>query len=395
MSDPSQPNWIASFRPVTFVERGVAVPFTTPMLAGTRARPSPASGGPGASEAGGGAAGRAELLVPNPSGARGVYVIPWNGLQDFCRPTMHDVLLSRQVAGLGAITPRSIAAAAREAAASGTAGREASEAAREADRALERTRMATNFTLLLALLRQAESAAPGSPLPEQDLPERVERRARATIARLAPALGRAPAVIAQDLEAIAGLLAPVGLATELAPGGRFSTGLGGPARLPRILQSLVALEAAALDWVERHDDESAMAARLVSEAAALTARCAHRTIAEAQALALDVVGLLRLWASAPQQIAEIAGRTEWLLDGWEQICLIWDDAALSGTWRSALLEMVLMVPAMPRQLHDWVGVQASETAEFRRQVLLYEDWRTGAAVPRLIARNEKLRAIAA
>ena len=59
------------------------------------------------------------------------------------------------MAGLGALTPRSIAAAAREAAASGTAGREASEAAREADRALERTRMATNFTLLLALLRQA------------------------------------------------------------------------------------------------------------------------------------------------------------------------------------------------------------------------------------------------
>ena len=60
---------IQAYLPATFLERGVAVPFTTPMLAGTRARPSERGG--------------TELLVPNPSGGTGVYILPWGSLRDF------------------------------------------------------------------------------------------------------------------------------------------------------------------------------------------------------------------------------------------------------------------------------------------------------------------------
>ncbi|MBU6498939.1 MAG: hypothetical protein KGQ40_10460, partial [Rhodospirillales bacterium] len=60
------PPAVESFLPSTFLERGVAVPFTTPQLAGARARP--------------GTRVPLELVVPNPSGGRGHYILPWDGL---------------------------------------------------------------------------------------------------------------------------------------------------------------------------------------------------------------------------------------------------------------------------------------------------------------------------
>ena len=46
--------------PRTFLEWGVAVPFTTPLLSSGRVRP--------------GRRGRPEMLMANPSGGRGLYV---------------------------------------------------------------------------------------------------------------------------------------------------------------------------------------------------------------------------------------------------------------------------------------------------------------------------------
>ena len=44
------------------MERGASVPFTTPMLSGARVRPADRIG--------------LELLMPNPSGGRGTYIVP-------------------------------------------------------------------------------------------------------------------------------------------------------------------------------------------------------------------------------------------------------------------------------------------------------------------------------
>jgi hypothetical protein len=70
----------SGFLPTTFLERGVAVPFTTPILIGARARPGERK--------------PLELIVPNPSGARGVYILPWDGISGLCKPTVHDRRLS-------------------------------------------------------------------------------------------------------------------------------------------------------------------------------------------------------------------------------------------------------------------------------------------------------------
>ena len=96
------------YHPTTFLERGVAVPFTTPLLDGTRARP--------------GARADVELIVPNLSGGRGVYILPWSGIREFCRPTVHDARLNQEIAGLRSVTPITIRRAARRVAAAGLAG---------------------------------------------------------------------------------------------------------------------------------------------------------------------------------------------------------------------------------------------------------------------------------
>jgi len=101
--------------PTTFLERGIAVPFTTPQLAGARVRPGEREG--------------LELIVPNPSGGRGVYIVAWESMSAICRPTVHDCRLSAMVAGVRGVTPATIRQAARQAAAQGYAGRRAAVAA--------------------------------------------------------------------------------------------------------------------------------------------------------------------------------------------------------------------------------------------------------------------------
>jgi hypothetical protein len=107
-----------------------------------------------------------------------------------------------------------------------------------------------------------------------------------------------------------------------------------------------------------------------------------------------MVGLLRGWAADPEAIRWLAGRPEWLLDGWEQICLIWGYAQDDATRRVALAEMVQLVPVLPREVKDWTDIapDIDIAVRLRRMVRLNEDWRTGATVFDLIARNEHLRA---
>jgi len=140
-----------------------------------------------------------------------------------------------------------------------------------------------------------------------------------------------------------------------------------------------------------------LCAEMVVSAGALTLTCAETTLAEAHALTNDITALLRDWATAPAKIARVAARPDWLLDGWEQICCLWDDATDPADRPAALVEMALLVPILPQETALWIGavVDPVKLAAYRRKVLLNEDWRTGMAVYTLIARNERLRAMAA
>ena len=85
--------------PRTFLEWGVAVPFTTPLLGSGRVRP--------------GRRGRPEMILPNPSGGRGLYVFDLAAAPEVTSLTLHDRLLLERLLALPAVTPSEIRTAAR------------------------------------------------------------------------------------------------------------------------------------------------------------------------------------------------------------------------------------------------------------------------------------------
>jgi len=364
------PKPVLGYHPGTFLERGAAVPFTTPYLNGARARP--------------GTRGGLEFTVPNPSGGRGIYILPWDGVFALCRPTVHDCRLISAVASMRAVTPTAIRLAARTVAAEGLAGRAALAAAHEAIAASDQARLMANFDLLLDLVRQAEAAQGSVAAPGQA--GHMEHRARQAMAHIAPQLGRTPEHIAACLEELADLFSSVGV-------GRHAES----SRIPRAIVALGKLRDDMLQCARSHMDESGADAARVAESASVTLTCVDLVMAEVQAQRHSMAGLLRVWLDRPDDLSTLVTRPEWLMDGWERICLLWQTADEALGRDATLAEMASLVPALPKEAADWVGMDLpgiTEASTLRRKVRLMEDWRSGMTLFDVIARNEHLRALA-
>jgi hypothetical protein len=360
------------YHPTTFRERGVSVPFTTPLLGGTRARPTEKQ--------------RVELVIPNPSGGRGAYVMAWTGISTWCQPTLHDAVFNERVAALRTITPATIRRTALQIAAEGLAGDEAMQAAAQMVKTETSDRLVTNYRLLMNLVSQVGQIS---------VPDRAEggyhkndlmKQARMTVDWISPRLGQPATWTASALEALSDVLSNVGVTSE-----------ANAARLPTLFAMLRKTRMEIAEWggTQREEDQAEYAS-MACAVADLTLSMARTTLLKAQALTNDMVGLLRTWAADPDSVAALVLRPEWLLDGWEQICLIWSHAQDDAERRAALIEIVGLIPVMPKEASEWTDVQSDLDAafRFRRLVGLNEDWRTGSIVFRLIGRNEHFRAVA-
>jgi hypothetical protein len=214
----------------------------------------------------------------------------------------------------------------------------------------------------------------------------MQQRARHAVDIVATRLGRSANWVAAALEAIADAMASIGI-------NRSSTNSHVP-RLVGLLQHC-STEVAASSSAQ-HSDDQASYAEMICSVADFTLKLAESTLVNARALTNDVVALLRSWAVDPESIVRLAGRPEWLLDGWEQICLLWEVAEGDAARRAALIEMVQLVPVLPREAREWSALllEAEISARLRRLIPLNQDWRTGATVFDRIARNEHMRALA-
>ena len=362
----------ARWQPVTFMERGVSMAFTTPMLLGARVRPleKPTNQS------------LLELVIPNPSGGEGVYVLPWAALPDICSPSMHDRHFWTRVADLRSPAPRRIRQVARAVAAEGYAGREAARAAATAMAAEKQTKLATHYFLLLRLIRQAENPSLGLPPPESEAPERLARRARAVLFQeMTDTVGGAESAY-RALEDIAELFDPVGLP-------------GNPTRasLPQMLADLEALERALGEILSTVNETDRSYVTLLSTSMQPTLTMARATLTQAQNLADDVPGLLRRWLVDPQELRQATARPDWLLDGWDLILGLWRTA--SG---EALRDMVVLLPVVPLEAHGWASFdpqwESGSAQHSRRSVRANQDWRTGKMLD-MQRRNERVRALAA
>jgi len=350
-----------SFLPTTFLERGVAVPFTTPQLAGARARPGERK--------------PLELVVTNPSGGRGVYIVGWDDVCSLCSLTLHDRRLIDAVSKLRGVTPLTIRHAAREVAAEGLAGGGAVTAVRRAREADDMARVQANFDLLLELLRQTEPKGEHLTPPEKARPLELEHRGKRAVARVAPKLGCPPESVVSALEQLARLFESVGVAHS--------------ARVPAEIATLIRVRKEVLAYAERDSEENTDQARLVANVADLTIMLASATLDDARALAGDMLGLLRSWATDPGAPARLLARPDWLLDGWDRICAVWDTAPAT---EQIVAEMAALVPVVPREADQWLRYRCGDAFDLPRYrsrvVQQMEDWRTGVTVFDVVARNE-------
>jgi hypothetical protein len=348
--------------PTRFTERGVAAPFTAPRLQGARVRGS-VRGGP-------------EYLLPNPSGQRGVYIFDWAGVREHCRPTLHDMMLHQRLPQTGPITPAVARRAAIDVAAEGAAGHAAKTAALATRKADHDSILLTNFLLLLSLLEQVEPTGLSISIQTPCTAE-LDQRARDVMRRVASEQGGTPAIVADALYSLAAILAPVGIGAE-----------AGTARLARLIERV---------RTARRDIEASVEAvgPAVGLCDAITTQAdlAHRVLAAARHEVVDLRGLLRSWLANPAPFMALCGRAEWVLNGWDMICVLWETSDDPVRRQAAIYDMAPMIPTLPGEVLEWAadGLNPDSLEPARRLARHHQAWRAGFALHHAIARAEQRR----
>jgi len=362
----SGPFLIESHHPATFRSRGVAVPFTTPLLTGTRVRDSNKTG--------------IELVVPNPSGGRGVYILDWAGVRTLGTPTVHDTVLIRRMARLTRLDPAGLRSVALEVARDGYAGRDAIPSAKQALADTAAQCLQAHFLLIVGLIEQVQPT--GAPFAAQI--GDIDRRSSVILHRLTPLMGRSPAELNDALKAMGDAFAPVGLAAQ-----------GQEARIPRLLARMQETQDSLSGWLRADTDNDLDGpGRAIARAMRTTIDIGQAILTLTRARLADPVGLLRQWCKDPESVMTIATRADWVLDGWEWLCLLWLSAGSNEHRRMALLDMAQLVSVLPTEAGAWTDpVVPPEALQQPCRVTSRNDsWRSGGAAFALIGRNESLRA---
>jgi hypothetical protein len=363
-----------SFVPRTFLEWGVAVPFTTPLLSSGRVRP--------------GRRGRPEMLVPNPSGGRGLYVFDLAAAPEVASLTLHDRLLLERLLDLPAPSPGEIRKVARAVAIEGAAGRRVAREAVAAARAEATMGLVTRFHLVTRLLEEAGLESIDWHAFSGDNRE-LRATVRAHLAKVAPRLGLPVDGLFERIETIAEVATPVG-----------PPAAGEAARNEAMLARLRVLAQSLDQWSAGEAGGRSADATAVLGVAERALRDAQAAQAEARALLGTVARLLQGWNErAGERLRQILTRPEWLLDGWDQVCALWEASARDErpTQRETLHHIRTSLPMLdPSDREAGAGVEGNDIRFDRgRRVKMNEDWRTGLTVMEGRARAELLRAATA
>ena len=283
------------------------------------------------------------------------------------------------------MTPAAIRKAAHAVAIEGAAGRKAARIAVEAAAADQTMGLLTRFHLVTHLLEEAGV-------------ERIDWRGfsgddhelRTTIkgylAQVAPKMDSPADGLFEQIEVIADIATPVGPPLE-----------GSVSRNAAMLGRLQTLVLSLRQWAAGEGGGATADAGLVIAVAERTLREATVAQQRARDLLQNVMAMLRAWRQpGGDQLRACLIRPEWLLDGWGQICGLWESVARDE--RAVQREMLQQIKAALPMLdpNDRGTGAGAETADVRfdrgRRVKLHEDWRTGASVIDGPARAELLRA---
>lgn len=345
------------FVPATFFERGVAVPFTTPLLAQARIRLNTDN--------------EPEFILPNLSGGRGRYVMTWKSIRRIVVMTVHDRALCDALGRDALRLPPLVRRTALQTAARGLAGSKAARHARELLEKDQHHHVLTSFLLVSTLLERAN-------LSTEDLmhgglaADDVKDRIRNAIAQAATEIDLEMGELHARLETLSALLAPVGLPD--AP----DTG-----RLRAIAQDVGETGEELKRWAGRTVSDVAGLAEFSAEVATVTASLADDVIRRVDRDLVTVADLVSNWQTRIAPFTRHVTRLHWLLDGWDYVLLLWRTNVGNDSSAEAAIvaEIFRLLPLIPRNEYALEGQTDRKLIELaavqRRWVRANEDWRPG------------------
>jgi hypothetical protein len=323
-----------------------------------------------------------EMVVANPSGGRGVLILPWSSMLDICSPTLFDRHLWESLAKSEDISPVGIRHEAQRLAALGLAGRQAALAAKDALHREQTSQRLMRSMLLESLIVATETPNESAGRSHKGDGPAFMKRAERAVGRAAAIAGLPLADFASDLEELA--IALSGAAPEIE---------GEDARLRQMMADLHRMADEITDWVGDQQQEAthAMAANFVVASARQTVECAEVALALTDVLISDVGLLIPKWKAAKDRIIERARGPDWVLDGWKTPMALWQGASPIQR-RTYIWEIALIAPILPREAKAWLG-EVSDWRDMPRRITQVvrdkSDWRNGSTMD-LVARNENL-----
>lgn len=315
------------FWPLTFGERGVLVPFTTPMLAASRIR------GPELK--------RAEILVPGLSGGKGTYIIPWKSVLEMFKLTVHDRALHEAICEAPDFSPRQIRTAALLVAKQGLAGRDACAAARTQIQREDSLQVTARFFLTLRVVERM--ATDGATLTLAELTSVAgQQKAHKVLSSIAKTLGWDFDTLYDHLEVWSKTVAQIGLAEMPAE-----------ALSRRLINRLKPLSELFLEWKKGETEDqidSAADAQLAADFCRETWRLATEYATDIDLTVKQPADALKNWDGTLRAAEKVVHKLLWILDGWEQVIKLWDQTTgrPREEQRAALRDVIRHLPIVPR-----------------------------------------------
>lgn len=358
--------------PPSFAERGASVPFTTPIIVGARVR---------------GRGGDLELIVPNPSGAKGNYILQWKSLPDVFTLTVHDRVLHRAIGEAGASTPDTVRSATLKTAATGLAGPAAAKQAKAMLKDQEDFKLLIQFSLLADTVAQLSGGELQITLAHVQS-DTGRQQAKLILARVAHKVKLEGNELYAQLEAWADLIGSVG-----------SPKLPRPPRLRRMRIRIEEFANSIGSWSEVDRSEASPLGALASLVARETSALAgeHFAVIDAHIAAVDAA--ITNWEKTQAEIELNVGRIAWMLDGWDMLVAMWDDAVLKPAYeqQATVQELARILPIVPEE--EVTGVRRDKLrdigAQRRKLVKPMEDWVSGTIDADLRTRLERYKSKAA
>lgn len=350
------------YRPSTFLERGIVVPFTTPALDKARVRQSEFS--------------KCDVVAPWFSEGDSAYVIPLPALPSLVTLTAHDRYLCSTLGSLEFVSPIEIRKAVFDAAMTGLDGPETAEGAERALNQEANERLYITLLFLLNILGKRDVSARDEVLRKLSTLSNSDALRQMLSVRLEQ-LGLSPTVLFDQLEKLSATMVPVGLAAQ-------------PGRLRRLHKGYLDFLTSVKDWLGTAPPELAGSGRLISVTAELTGELVRESFDYIDMLLDDISEILTERTDMAGRLRVAVHRVAWLLDGWADIISLWDTVD-TGEDRAAVVQSILRIlPILPVECQaPWVTAKlesAKPRMMTRGMVRPMVDWSTGEIDVELLQR---------